>query len=136
MPLKFKCTHCNKMITTEFLKVGDEAECKKCGGKTIIQEDAKVTEKSKSKHTTSKKVVDAWEQEQKAETMGKKEIHTDDTNSTNQNVTVTDIDMPFMSMVTFIIKWSLASIPAFIILLLIGLLVMAIFGVGAISLFK
>ena len=63
-------------------------------------------------------------------------IHTDDTNSTNQNVTVTDIDMPFMSMVTFMVKWSIATIPAFIILFIIGLVVAGIFGIGAVSLFK
>ena len=38
-------------------------------------------------------------------------------------VTVTDVDMPFMSMVTFMVKWVLASIPAFIILALIGALI-------------
>ena len=32
------------------------------------------------------------------------------------DVVVTDIQMPFWSMVTFMVKWSLASIPAFIIL--------------------
>jgi hypothetical protein len=31
-------------------------------------------------------------------------------------VVVTDIDMPFLSMVTFMVKWALASIPAFLIL--------------------
>jgi hypothetical protein len=35
------------------------------------------------------------------------------------SVVVTDIDMPFLSMVTFMVKWVLASIPAFLILGLI-----------------
>ena len=56
--------------------------------------------------------------------------------SNNQNVTVTDIKMPFGSMVEFMVKWAIASIPAFIILFLIGFLMVAIFGVGAVSLFK
>jgi hypothetical protein len=34
-------------------------------------------------------------------------------------VVVTDIAMPFWSMVAFILKWTLASIPALIILMLI-----------------
>lgn len=34
-------------------------------------------------------------------------------------VAVTDIDMPFGSMILFMIKWALASIPAFLILLFI-----------------
>ena len=56
--------------------------------------------------------------------------------SNNQNVTVTDIKMPFGSMVEFMVKWAIASIPAFIILFLIGFLMVAIFGVGAVSIFK
>ena len=36
-----------------------------------------------------------------------------------QNVIVTDIRMPFFSMVIFMVKWALASIPAIIILMLI-----------------
>lgn len=43
-----------------------------------------------------------------------------------KRVIITDIKMPFFSMVIFIIKWMLASIPAFII---IGLLFTAI-GMG------
>jgi hypothetical protein len=56
--------------------------------------------------------------------------------SNSQNVIITDIKMPFSSMVEFMVKWAIASIPAFIILFLIGLVVMAIFGIGAVSLFK
>ena len=43
-------------------------------------------------------------------------------------VVVTDIDMPFGSMVKFMVKWSLASIPAFIILVVIFSVIFAIFG--------
>ena len=42
--------------------------------------------------------------------------------SISSRVTVSDFDMPFGSMVTFMVKWSIASIPAFIILILIGAL--------------
>lgn len=43
-------------------------------------------------------------------------------------VTVTDIRMPFGSMVVFMIKWAIASIPAAIILFLLGAFLTAIFG--------
>ena len=36
MSLKFKCIHCDTEITSKFLKVGEMAECKKCGEKTNI----------------------------------------------------------------------------------------------------
>lgn len=35
-----------------------------------------------------------------------------------QRVTVIDVDMPFFSMVSFMLKWAIASIPALIILAL------------------
>ena len=51
-------------------------------------------------------------------------------------VVVTDVEMPFGSMVTFMIKWALASIPAFLVLaaigLVVGLILAALFG-GAIA---
>jgi hypothetical protein len=49
------------------------------------------------------------------------------TNNDN-HVVITDIKMPFMSMVTFMVKWILASIPAFIILGIIGAIGAGIFG--------
>ena len=35
-------------------------------------------------------------------------------------VIVTDVDMPFGSMVMFMVKWSIATIPALIILVVAG----------------
>ena len=46
-----------------------------------------------------------------------------------RRVVVTDIEMPFWSMVTFMVKWTIASIPAMIILLLI---VAIVAGVGSV----
>ena len=44
------------------------------------------------------------------------------------SIHVKSFDMPFGDMVVFMIKWALASIPAFIILALIGAIFFAIFG--------
>ena len=41
-----------------------------------------------------------------------------------QTVKISDIDMPFGSMVVFMVKWAIASIPAFLILMFL----FAIFG--------
>ncbi len=43
-------------------------------------------------------------------------------------VVITDVKIPFMSMVTLMVKWVLASIPAFLILAILGSVVTAIFG--------
>ena len=45
-----------------------------------------------------------------------------------QEVTVVDIRMPFMSMVAFMVKWVIASIPAMLILGLIFMLFSTLFG--------
>ena len=45
-----------------------------------------------------------------------------------QHVVVTDIRMSFMSMVFFMVKWVIASIPAFFILAFIASIFMAIIG--------
>ena len=51
-----------------------------------------------------------------------------------REVVVTDVRIPFWSMVILMVKWAIAAIPALIILLVIGAVVSmafaAIFGVG------
>jgi hypothetical protein len=49
--------------------------------------------------------------------------------NSKQEVTVTDIKMPFTSMVIFMLKWTLASIPAILIIAIVGTLVAAVFGI-------
>ena len=41
-------------------------------------------------------------------------------------VIVTDINMKFMSMVKFMVKWVLASIPAMVVLVILYVLIIAI----------
>jgi len=48
----------------------------------------------------------------------------------SREVVVTDIRMRFWSMVWFMVKWTIASIPALIILFLIGFLVIAPLIIG------
>jgi hypothetical protein len=45
-----------------------------------------------------------------------------------KEVIITDIQMPFNSMVTFMVKWAIASIPAFIILMALFAVIIALFG--------
>jgi len=42
-------------------------------------------------------------------------------------VVVTDFDMPFLSMIAFILKWTLASIPAIITISLLLAVLAAVF---------
>ncbi|ORU90947.1 MAG: hypothetical protein A6F72_00020 [Cycloclasticus sp. symbiont of Poecilosclerida sp. N] len=43
-------------------------------------------------------------------------------------VSITDVRMPFISMVIFLVKLSVAAIPAFIILSIVGSILFGIFG--------
>jgi uncharacterized membrane protein YdjX (TVP38/TMEM64 family) len=45
-----------------------------------------------------------------------------------QNVTVTDIRMPFWSIVIFLVKLAIAAIPALIILAIIGAVIFGVIG--------
>ncbi len=45
-----------------------------------------------------------------------------------KEVVITDIKMPFFSMVIFMVKWVIASIPAFIILAILGTLTAGVLG--------
>jgi hypothetical protein len=49
-----------------------------------------------------------------------------------QEVVIADIHMPFGSMVSFMVKWTLASIPAMVILFMVGVFFwMILMGLGA-----
>ena len=117
MSLKFKCIHCDTEITSKFLKVGEMAECKKCGEKNTIPKSAEGISESeiKSEHTIS----DAFDDGSKKQS-NSKTIEVSATQSHNANeVIITDIKMKFGSMVEFMVKWAVASIPAVIILVCI-----------------
>jgi len=49
-------------------------------------------------------------------------------NENSNDVVVVDIKMPFMSMVVFMVKWAIASIPAIIILMVLVVIFGGIFG--------
>lgn len=54
-----------------------------------------------------------------------------DMNKGAQPVVVVDLNMSFSSMVVFMIKWAIASIPAMIVLFLIGMVLFALFAGAA-----
>ena len=45
-----------------------------------------------------------------------------------QSVTIKDFNMPFSSMVIFMVKWAIASIPAIIIIWILFMILISIFG--------
>ena len=132
MALKFNCQHCNELIISKFLKAGEIAECKKCGEKNTIPENAEGISDAeiKSEHTISDAFDDGNNKQSDSKTI---EVSTHKGNSTQfQPVTIEDIKMPFGSMVQFMVKWAIASIPAIIIIWILFMLLISLFG-GSLS---
>jgi len=46
----------------------------------------------------------------------------------SSEVVVTDVRMPFWSMVVFMVKWSIAAIPAIIILVVLVAIIVGVLG--------
>jgi len=63
------------------------------------------------------------------------EVSSEDNGVDDNGVIITDVKMKFGSMVVFMVKWVIASIPAMIILFIIGLILSAL-GVGTLAIFK
>ena len=57
-------------------------------------------------------------------------------NTNHQKVEVVNFDMEFGSMVSFMVKWAIASIPAMIILFLVGTFLVSVFGISIFALFN
>ena len=72
--------------------------------------------------------------------MSSNELPDNNKSEKTPSVKIQDIDMPFGSMVSFMIKWALASVPAIMILSIIGILIsiimISIFGSIMMSVFS
>jgi len=106
---KKECDKCNE----EFEDFGHEhiTTCMKCNR-------SKKTEQSETQIKVEK------EQQEKQQKNEEKSVH------------VKSFSMPFGDMVMFMVKWAIASIPAFIILFIIGAIFTTIFGVSLLSIFR
>lgn len=55
------------------------------------------------------------------------------TNTARLDVAITDVRMTISNMATFMIKWAIATIPAGIVLIMLGTLVMIVLGIGSLG---
>ncbi|HNX92048.1 MAG TPA: hypothetical protein PKI17_00880 [Syntrophomonas sp.] len=105
------CMDCNAEVSLK------DTKCPKCGADVSeIQED--VTDQDEPQVVTDTD-------------LDKKRIYGSRRQSSRdelQEVIVTDIQMPFLSMVSFMIKWIIASIPAIIVLVILFAIVSTVFG--------
>ena len=103
--VEFMCKHCGAQNLFRDKKPGDGVVCSKCGRGQTIPEDA-ILVVPRSHHESSEEI--------------RKASSSSETPQVVQTVIIKDIHMDMSSMVEFMIKWAFASIPAVIILGLIG----------------
>jgi hypothetical protein len=89
MAIKFVCPSCKSNITTPDEYAGKKGKCPRCGGQVWVPEES---------------LAD------------KGDIAPIQIGHGPQPVFVVDFDMPIGSMVTLMLKWAIASIPAVLIL--------------------
>ncbi len=105
--IEVTCSNCKNTVLAPSEMAGQTDECPECGHQIKIPGPRFM--KTESKATDSGRTMPI------------------------QTVVVSDIQMKFGSMVVFMIKWVLASIPAFLILAFMGFLLMAIMAGCAIA---
>lgn len=103
--------------------------CQKCGKETFHTK-SKCDFCNADLNIKKEKPIEKKKTETKNISVNKKTPTSQPVNIRNKklNVTVTDIEMPFSSMVVFMVKWVIASIPALIILFGIFVIGTSIFG--------
>ena len=102
--ITFSCPYCKTPLTVAASHAGAEVQCPKCTC------EIRVPSGQADRNEPRRRSNDARD-------------------SAIQKVVVTDFDMKFTSMVNFMLKWALASIPAAIILLVIVWAAMILLGV-------
>ncbi|MCV2352623.1 hypothetical protein LNV09_00450 [Paucibacter sp. B2R-40] len=106
--LMWKCKHCSKSIEDEF------DACWSCGySKEGIPPDKSINSESAENR------AELAREKNKSNAKGTLQV---------QMVSIVDASIPFWSMVFFMIKWALASIPAILILLFTFSVIGALFG--------
>ena len=116
------CPVCNKEIGFWQVDLGDVTVHAGCEAR-YLQDPEKYggTVKTEAQIKAEKEAVEQRRKEQaERDEASLQEIK-------DKSVYVKDLDMPIKSMVIFMVKWAVASIPAFIILAIIGGLFFAIF---------
>ncbi len=127
-----QCPACNHEASPE--SFGDPAKCPTCGvyyDKALAlkkrRESAGKVEEEEPKPERKEKLKSAWEGAKVSVEEGRRRRAEQEAATARQRspqnangVVVIDIKMSFWSMVVFMVKWAIASIPAMIILFVLG----------------
>ena len=116
--MKKKCTGCEKEVILQEVK-NNFSLCYLCN-----------FDLSNIKELKSLKIDDKAKSEKiKQATVKINETNPIQNETTFKSVKVIDFDMPFSSMVIFMVKWSIASIPAMIIIMILTFFIFSLIGI-------
>ena len=123
------CPVCNKEIGFWQVDLGDVTVHAGCEAR-YLQDPEKYggTVKTEPLTKEEKEAVEQRNQRRKEQQQEQEEKALHKSVYIKGGVDIKSFDMPFVDMVGFMIKWALASIPAFIILAFIGAIFFAMFG--------
>lgn len=120
------CPNCNFIEKDEVF--GDPATCPKCGA--IYEKALRVKAlRDKLEREQARAATPVAEEHSKPSRKGSVPPIAKSVDTGAMHVKITDIDLPFWSMVQLLVKWALASIPALLILILIFVGFTSLFGV-------
>ena len=106
MSISFTCPGCQSAYTVDDANAGRVTDCPECGIEVTIPN--KTREPVPSSSAVDRRKTTAANRP--------------------EAVVITDIKMPFGSMIVFMVKWALAAIPALILLFIIYSILFGIFG--------
>ena len=139
MEITFVCDKCGQSLTVDEAGAGMTIDCPNCGKPTYVPSKstsppetpnvpaAVVTAKAVTSQNAPPAILSAAPSPQ---TTSRSNIPPQPS-----RVVVTDIQMPFWSMVVFMIKWAVAAVPAFIMLVVIFFIFWALFATIGLGLF-
>lgn len=127
-PKRIRCTRCNSLLVlSNDEQANGELTCPECQKHILYSETPSPIGKEsiycplcRNDYLISKKTCPSCG--------ANNTFNTAESDCKDNVVTVGDINMPFWSMVCFIVQWAIASIPAAIIIFFLVWLLWAIFG--------
>ncbi len=107
------CPHCGEQVKAPAEFAGKTSACPSCGKEFRIPTDVPASQPAVPRQPEPAIALSPRQSQPRTDISA---------------VVVTDIDIPFMSMVLFMVKWAIAAIPAFIILWILALSTVAVLG--------
>lgn len=107
------CPHCGEQVKAPAGFAGKTAACPSCGKELQIPTAVRASQPAVQRQPDPDVALSPRQSQPRTDV---------------SPVVVTDIDIPFMSMVLFMVKWAIATIPAFIILSVLALSTVAVLG--------